>query len=170
MASLAGSVLTKRNASAATGVEARGASFRGTHPLALRPPCATVFSLAVMGAFLLLSACAKAPAPEIRAAFPAQRNIPTPAPDPCAPPNTGQTDGRDIVSVSSPLLRPSDKGCPDYTRGLPSTLGGWTWPAPRPRESEVQSPGANARRNDILNERIWLRAHGRRDTDIRVPH
>ena len=130
MAPLAGSVLTKRNASAATGVEARGASFCGTHLLALRRPCATIFRFVVMGGFLLLSACAKAPAPEIRAAFPAQRNIPTPAPDPCAPPNTGQTDGRDIVSVSSPLLRPSDKGCPDYTRGLPSILGGWTWPAP----------------------------------------
>lgn len=130
MAHLAGSVLTKRNASAATGVEARGASYCGTHPLALRRPCATVFSLAVMGGFLLLSACTKAPAPEIRAALPAQRSAPAPAPDPCAAPNTSQTHGRDIVSVSSPHLRPSDRGCPDYTRGFPSVLGGWTWPAP----------------------------------------
>jgi len=170
MVSLAGSVLTKRNAWAEAGVEARAANCSGPDLLTLRRPCATVFRFVVMGGFLLLSACAKAPAPEIRAALPAQRNIPTPAPDPCAAPNTGQSDGRDIVSVSSPLLRPSDKGCPDYTRGLPSVLGGWTSPAPRRQEPQTQNPGANARRNDVLNERLWLRAHRRRDTDIRVPH
>jgi len=130
MVPLAGSVLTKRNASAAAGVEARGANCSGTNLLALRHSCATVFRFVVMGGFLLLSACAKAPAPELRAALPVQRSVPAPPLDPCAPPNTGQTDGRDIVSVSSPLLRPSDRGCPDYTRGFPSVLGGWTWPAP----------------------------------------
>ena len=151
-------------------IEARKTQRSGPTPA---PPdrCHTAgFSFAAMFVFLILSACAAAPAPASRAALPVQRNVSAPAPDPCAAPNTGQTHGRDIVSVSSPLLRPSDKGCPDYARGLPSTLGGWTWPAPRRQESEAQSPGANAHRNDILNERMWLRAHVRRATDIRVPH
>ena len=151
MASLAGSVLTKRNTWAAAGVEARGANCSGPDLLLLRRPCATVFRFVVMGGFLLLSACAKAPAPEIRAALPAQRNIPTPAPDPCAAPNTGQSDGRDIVSVSSPLLRPSDRGCPDYTRGLPSVLGGWTWPAPpsgAPERSQADRVNAERERDE----------------------
>jgi hypothetical protein len=34
------------------------------------------------------------------------------------------------VSVVSPQLRPSDRGCPDYARGLPSLGAGWTRPEP----------------------------------------
>jgi hypothetical protein len=145
---------------------------RGIGPTPAAPDCHRValFSFAAIAVFLVLSACAEAPAPEPRASLPAQRNVSAPAPDPCATPNLAQPYGRDIVSVASPQLRPSNMRCPDYSRGLPSVLGGWTEPAPRRQEPEAQSPGANARRNDILNERMWLRAHGRRDTDIRVPH
>ena len=136
------------------------------------PYRAAIFSFAAMAVFLVLSACAEAPAP--RAALPAQRNVSAPSPDPCVIPNPGQAYGRDIVSVVSPQLRPSNRRCPDYARGFPSVLDGWTEPAPRRLQPEAQSPdavrNANARSNDILNERRWLRAHGRRDTDIRVPH
>ncbi len=151
MASLAGSVLTKRNAWAEAGLEARAANYSGPDLLTLRRPCATVFRFVVMGGFLLLSACTKAPAPEIRAALPAQRSAPAPAPDPCAAPNTGQTHGRDIVSVSSPHLRPSDRGCPDYTRGFPSVLGGWTWPTPpsgAPERSQADRVNAERERDE----------------------
>jgi hypothetical protein len=84
-----------------------------------------------MAVFLVLSACAKPSTPEPRASLPAQRNVSAPAPDPCAIPNPGQAYGRDIVSVVSPQLRPSNMRCPDYSRGFPSVLYGWTWPAPR---------------------------------------
>jgi hypothetical protein len=90
-----------------------------------------MFSFAAMAVFLALSACAKPPTPEPRASLPAQRNVSAPAPDPCAIPNPGQAYGRDIVSVVSPQLRPSNMRCPDYSRGFPSVLHGWTWPAPR---------------------------------------
>jgi hypothetical protein len=130
-----------------------------------------MFSFAAMAVFLALSACAKPPTPEPRASLPAQRNVSAPAPDPCAIPNLAQPYGRDIVSVVSPQLRPSNMRCPDYSRGFPSVLGGWTEPAPRRLQPEAQDPDAvrntNARRNDVLNERMWLRAHGRRDTNIR---
>jgi hypothetical protein len=152
------------------GGEARKTRGIGPPPAASDRYRTAMFCFAAMAVFLVLSACAEAPAPEPRASLPAQRNVSAPAPDPCATPNLAQPYGRDIVSVASPQLRPSNMRCPDYSRGLPSVLGGWTEPAPRRQEPEAQSPGANARRNDILNERMWLRAHGRRDTDIRVPH
>ncbi len=130
MASLAGSVLTKRNASAATGVEARGASFRGTHPLALRPPCATVFSLAVMGAFLLLSACATAPIPEQRAAVPAQRHLGTLAPSPCTIPNAGQTDTPTVLDSRQPS--DIDRLKMECLRGVPPPWTTWFGPTREP--------------------------------------
>jgi hypothetical protein len=121
-----------------------------------------------MFVFLVLSACTKAPTPEPRASLPAQRNASALSPDPCAVPNTGQTDTRN--TVYGPQPRPTDRRCPDYSRGVPSLGTDWTWPQPRRPEHEAQRPGGNANSNNVLNERIWLRAHGRRDTDIRVPH
>ncbi len=109
-------------------IEARKTQRSGPTPA---PPdrCHTAgFSFAAMFVFLILSACAEAPAP--RAALPAQRNVSAPAPDPCSVPNTGQTHGRDIVSVSSPHLRPSNRRCPDYARGIPSLGADWTRPEP----------------------------------------
>ena len=164
------SALTTCIGSVVVGIAPRNTHWIGPPPAAPNRHRAAMFSFATMAVFLVLSACAKPPTPEPRASLPAQRNVSAPAPDPCAIPNPGQAYGRDIVSVVSPQLRPSNMRCPDYSRGLPSVLGGWTEPAPRRQEPEAQSPGANARRNDILNERMWLRAHGRRDTDIRVPH
>ena len=153
------------------GGEARKTRVIGPTPAAPNRHRAAMFSFAAMAVFLALSACAEAPAPAPRAALPAQRNVSAPAPDPCAIPNPGQAYGRDIVSVVSPQLRPSNMRCPDYSRGFPSVLGGWTEPAPRRLQPEAQDPdavrNANARRNDVLNERMWLRAHGRRDTNIR---
>ena len=151
------------------GGEARKTQRSGPTPAPPDPYRAAIFSFAAMSVFLILSACAELPAP--RAALPAQRNVSAPSPDPCAIPNLAQPYGRDIVSVVSPHLRPSNMRCPDYSRGFPSVLDGWTEPAPRRLQPEAQSPdavrNANARSNDILNERRWLRAHGRRDTNIR---
>jgi hypothetical protein len=130
--------------------------------------CSTMFSLAAMSVFLFLSACAKAPAPQPRASLPSQQNVSAPSPDPCAVPNTGQTDARN--TVYGPQLRPTDKRCPDYSRGVRPLGADWTWPQPPRPEPEAQRSGGNALSNDILNERLWLRAHGRQGTDIRVPH
>jgi hypothetical protein len=166
------SALTTCIALMVVGGEARKTQRSRPTPAPPYPYRAAIFSFAAMAVFLVLSACAEAPAP--RAALPAQRNVSAPSPDPCVIPNPGQAYGRDIVSVVSPQLRPSNRRCPDYARGFPSVLDGWTEPAPRRLQPEAQSPdavrNANARSNDILNERRWLRAHGRRDTDIRVPH
>ena len=157
------SALTTYTALMVVGGEARKTRGIGPTPAAPDRHRAAMFSFAAMAVFLVLSACAEAPAP--RAALPAQRNVSAPAPDPCAIPNLAQPYGRDIVSVASPQFRPSNMRCPDYSRGFPSVLGGWTEPAPRRLQPEAQSPdevrNANARRNDVLNERMWLRAHGR---------
>jgi hypothetical protein len=165
------SALTTCIALMVVGGEARKTRGIGPTPAAPNRHRAAMFSFAAMAVFLVLSACAEAPATEPRASSPAQRNVTAPAPDPCAIPSLAQPYGRDIVSVASPQLRPSNMRCPDYSRGFPSVLGGWTEPAPRRLQPEAQSPdevrNANARRNDVLNERMWLRAHGRRDTNIR---
>ncbi len=130
MASLAGSVLTKRNASAATRVEARGASFCGTHLLALRRPCAAIFSLTVMGGFLLLSACATAPIPEQRAAVPAQRHFGSLAPSPCTIPNAGQTDTPNVLN--SPQQSITDRLRVECLRGVPPPWTTWSGPTREP--------------------------------------
>jgi hypothetical protein len=57
------------------------------------------------------------------------------------------------VSVVSPQLRPSNMRCPDYSRGFPSVLDGWTWPAPRWEEP----PDAAAARARAEREREGLR-------------
>ena len=116
------------------GGEARKTQRSGPTPAPPDPYRAAIFSFAAMSVFLILSACAEPPAP--RAALPAQRNVSAPSPDPCAIPNPGQAYGRDIVSVSSPHLRPSDRGCPDYARGLPSLGADWTRPEPTREPSQ----------------------------------
>ena len=110
------------------GVEARKTQRSRPTPAPPYPYRAAIFSFAAMSVFLILSACAEPPAP--RAALPAQRNVSAPSPDPCAIPNLAQPYGRDIVSVVSPQLRPSDKRCPDYSRGVPSLGADWTRPEP----------------------------------------
>jgi hypothetical protein len=159
------SALTTCIGSVVVGIAPRNTHWIGPPTAAPERHRVAMFSFAAMAVFLVLSACAEAPAPAPRASLPAQRNVSAPAPDPCAIPNLAQPYGRDIVSVASPQLRPSNMRCPDYSRGFPSVLGGWTEPAPRRLQPEVQSPdevrNANARRNDVLNERMWLRAHGR---------
>lgn len=151
MAHLAGSVLTKWNASAATGVEARGASFCGTDLLALRRPCATVFSLVVMGAFLLLSACAKAPAPEIRAALPAQRNLSNMAPTPCTIPNAGQTDTPNVLN--SPQQSTTDRLRVECLRGVPPPRTTWSWSGPSgvaPERPQADRASAERAREEAI--------------------
>lgn len=151
MASLAGSVLTKRNASAATGVEARGASFCGTHPLALRPPCATIFRFVVMGGFLLLSACAKAPAPETQAALPAQRNLSVLAPTPCTIPNAGQTDTPNVLN--SPQQSTTDRLRVECLRGVPPPRTTWSWSGPSgvaPERPQADRASAERAREEAI--------------------
>ena len=155
-------------ASVLVGIRVRKTHRIGPTPAASDRYRAAMTRLAAMSVFVVLSACVEAPAPEPRASLPAQRNISAPAPDPCAIPNTGQTDARN--TVYGPQLRPTDRRCPDYSRGFPSLGADWSWPQPPRPEPEAQRPGGNALSNDILNERRCLRAHGRRDTDIRVPH
>jgi hypothetical protein len=117
------------------GIEARKTQRSGPTPAPPDPYRAAIFSFAAMSVFLILSACAEAPAPAPRAALPAQRNVSAPSPDPCAIPNPGQAYGRDIVSVVSPQLRPSNRRCPDYARGIPSLGANWTRPEPTPEPS-----------------------------------
>jgi hypothetical protein len=130
MLPLVRSALTTYIALMVVGGEARKTRGIGPTPAAPDRYRTAMFCFAAMAVFLVLSACAKPPTPEPRASLPVQRNVSASAPDPCAAPNTGQTHGRDIVSVSSPHLRPSDRGCPDYARGLPSLGAGWTRPEP----------------------------------------
>lgn len=120
--------LTTCIAMVVVGIEARTMQRSGPTPAPPDRHRAAIFSFAAIFVFLILSACAEAPAP--RAASPAQRNVSAPSPDPCAIPNPGQAYGRDIVSVVSPQLRPSDRGCPDYARGIPSLGADWTRPEP----------------------------------------
>jgi len=116
------------------GIEARKAQRSRPTPAPPYPYRAAIFSFAAMSVFLILSACAEPPAP--RAALPAQRNVSAPSPDPCAIPNLAQPYGRDIVSVVSPHLRPSNMRCPDYSRGLPSLGADWTRPEPTREPSQ----------------------------------
>ncbi len=110
-----------------------GIRVRKTHRIGPSPAAsdryrAAMFRLAAMSVFVVLPACAEAPAPQPSASLTAQRNISAPAPDPCAIPNTGQTDARNIVY--GPQLRPTDRRCPDYSRGFPSLGADWSWPQP----------------------------------------
>jgi len=168
MISTGWSALITRISSAMAGTEARGIHSVAPNPTALGHHGAAIFRFAAMFVFLVLSACTKAPTPEPRASLPAPRNVSAPAPDPCAIPNTGQTDARN--TVYGPQLRPTDRRCPDYAPGFPSLGADLTGPEPGRPPPEAQRPGGNARQNDILNEQRWLRMHGRRATDIRVPH
>jgi hypothetical protein len=122
------SALTTCIALVVVGIEARKTRGIGPSPAASDRYRPTMFSLAAMSVFLFLSACAEAPTPQPRASLPTQRNVSAPAPDPCAVPNTGQTDARN--TVYGPQLRPTDRRCPDYTRGFPSLGADGTWPRP----------------------------------------
>jgi len=151
MVPLVRSALTTCIALMLVGGAARKTRGIGPPPAAPDRDRAAMFSFAAMAVFLALSACAKPPTPEPGASLPAQRNVSAPAPDPCAIPNPGQAYGRDIVSVVSPQLRPSNMRCPDYSRGFPSVLGGWTWPAPRWEEPpDVAAARARAERYEGL--------------------
>jgi hypothetical protein len=151
MAPLAGSVLTKRNAWAEAGLEARAANYSGPDLLTLRRPCATVFSLAVMGGFLLLAACAKAPAPETQAALPAQRNLSVLAPTPCTIPNAGQTDTPNVLN--SPQQSTTDRLRVECLRGVPPPRTTWSWSGPSgvaPERPQADRASAERAREEAI--------------------
>jgi len=76
--------------------------------------------------FLLLGACAEAPAP--RAALPAQRNVSAPAPTPCTIPNTGQADTPNVLNSSHPSI--TDRLTVECLRGVPPPRTNWSWSRP----------------------------------------
>jgi hypothetical protein len=96
------------------------ASYRDRHV-----PARRLSFLAVMP-FLLLGACAEAPAP--RAALPVQRNLASPAPTPCTIPNTGQADTPNVLNSPDPSSR--DRLRAECIWGVPPPRTTWSWSRP----------------------------------------
>ena len=122
------SVLTTCIALVVVGIEARKTQGRGP---SLAPPDrhrTAICSFAAMSVFLVLSACAEAPAPT--AALPAQRNVSAPAPTPCTIPNTGQTDTPNVLN--SPQPSEIDRLKMECLRGVPPPWINWFGPTREP--------------------------------------
>jgi hypothetical protein len=75
--------------------------------------------------FLLLGACAEAPAPEPRASFLVQRNLASLAPTPCNMPNTGQAETPNVLN--SPKPSNIDILKVECLRGVPPPQTTWSW-------------------------------------------
>jgi hypothetical protein len=123
------SVLTTCIALVVVGIEAR--KTQGSGP-SLAPPDrhrTAICSFAAMSIFLVLSACAEAPAPAPRAALPAQRNVFAPAPTPCTIPNTGQADTPNVLN--SPQPSDTDRLKVECLQGVPPLRTTWSWSGPR---------------------------------------
>ena len=132
------------------GIEARKTQRSGPTPAPPDPYRAAIFSFAAMSVFLILSACAEAPAP--RAALPAQRNISAPAPTPCNIPNTGQADTPNVLN--SPQPSDTDRLNVECLQGVPPPRTTWSWSA-GPRW--VEPPGVAAARAHDQRHRKALR-------------
>jgi hypothetical protein len=123
------SVLTTCIALVVVGIEARKTQGRGP---SLAPPDrhrTAIFSFAAMSVFLVLSACAGAPAPEPRAALPAQRNLASPAPTPCTISNSSQSDKPNVLN--SPQPSDTDRLRVECLQGVPPLRTTWSWSGPR---------------------------------------
>ena len=120
------SALTTCIALMVVGGEARKTRGIGPTPAAPDRHRVALFSFAAMAVFLLLSACAEAPAP--RAALPAQRNVSAPAPTPCTIPNTGQADTPNVLN--SPDASSRDRLRAECIWGVPPPRTTWSWSRP----------------------------------------
>ena len=133
------------------GGEARKTRGIGPTPAAPNRHRAAMFSFAAMAVFLVLSACAEAPAPTPRAALTAQRNVSAPAPTPCTIPNTGQTDTPNVLN--SPQPSDTDRLKVECLQGVPPLRTTWSWSGPRWEEP----PDVAAARASADREREALR-------------
>jgi hypothetical protein len=118
-----------------------------THPGKVAPfrdwqvPARRLSFLAVLP-FLLLGACAEAPAPEPRASLPVQRNLASPAPTPCTIPNTGQTDTPNVLNSPDPSSR--DRLRAECIWGVPPPRTTWSGPTLEPSHGNALGrPEAN---------------------------
>ncbi len=107
------------------GVEARKTRGIGPTPAAPNRHRAAMFSFAAMSVFLVLSACAEAPATEPRASLPAQRTFVSLAPTPCTIPNTGQTGTPNVFNSPDPSSR--DQFRAECIWGVPPLRTTWSW-------------------------------------------
>jgi hypothetical protein len=107
------------------GIDPRNTHWIGPPPAAPNRHRAAKFSFAAMAVFLVLSACAEAPAPEPRASLPAQRNLASLAPTPCNMPNTGQAETPNVLN--SPKPSNIDILKVECLRGVPPPQTTWSW-------------------------------------------
>ena len=133
------------------GGEARKTHWIGPPPAAPNRHRAAIFSFAAMAVFLVLSACAEAPAPTPRAALTAQRNVSAPAPTPCNIPNTGQADTPNVLNGPQPS--DTDRLNVECLQGVPPPRTTWSWSLPR----WVEPPGVAAARAHDQRHRKALR-------------
>ena len=127
------SALTTYTALMVVGGEGRKTRGIGPTPAAPDRHRAAMFSFAAMAVFLVLSACAEAPAP--RAALPAQRNVSAPAPTPCNIPNTGQADTPNVLN--SPQPSDTDRLKVGCLQGVPPPRTTWSGPTLEPSHGNV---------------------------------
>lgn len=129
------SVLTTCIALVVVGIEARKTQRSGP---TVAPPDrhrTATFSFAAMSVFLVLSACAEAPAPEPRAALPAQRNLASAAPTPCTISNSSQTEKPNVLN--SPQPSDIDRLNMDCLQGVPPPWTAWSGPTREPSPGNV---------------------------------
>jgi hypothetical protein len=134
------SALTTCIALMLVGGEARKTRGIGPTPAAPDRHRVAMFSFAAIAVFLVLSACAEAPAP--RAALPVQRNVSAPAPTPCTIPNTGQTGMPNVLN--SPQPSDTDRLKAECIWGVPPPRTTWSGPTLEPSHGNVLGrPEAN---------------------------
>jgi len=137
------SALITRVSAVMGGTEAREIHSIGPNPTAPGRHCAAIFRFAAMFVFLVLSACAKAPATEPRASLPAQRNLASPAPTPCNIPNIGQAETPNVLN--SPQPSDTDRLKVECLRGVPPLRTTWSGPTREPSHGNVLGrPEANS--------------------------
>ena len=122
--------LTTCSALMVVGGEARKTRGIGPTPAAPNRHRAAMFSFAAMAVFLVLSACAEAPATEPRASLPAQRTFVSLAPTPCTIPNTGQTGTPNVLNSPDPSSR--DQFRAECIWGVPPPRTTWSGPTLEP--------------------------------------
>jgi len=134
------SALTTYTALMLVGGAARKTRVIGPTPAAPNRHRAAMFSFAAIAVFLVLSACAEAPAP--RAALPVQRNVSAPAPTPCTIPNTGQADTPNVLN--SPDASSRDRLRAECIWGVPPPRTTWSGPTLEPSHGNALGrPEAN---------------------------
>ena len=127
------------------GGEARKTRGIGPTPAAPNRHRAAMFSFAAMAVFLVLSACAEAPATEPRASLPAQRTFVSLAPTPCTIPNTGQTGTPNVLNSPDPSSR--DQFRAECIWGVPPPRTTWSWSGRWEDLPEVAAARARADRD-----------------------